>query len=194
MRRALILILGLGFNVAGAGEKAGSETDPAGSLHTLPNEISQFYRDLNFASSYSTPRERGRLRLVADLERAEDLSDRLRRVGELIRVVEDRIQKIDSGMVVSPGGTDSVPSVLSEPVDVRREGTTMFLTVNVWPLSLEQNARFVAFYGRSDDMHQAPDAWKFKTLFDQVPRTEIHKWMLVDGKWMHWEANVVLLR
>ena len=138
MKKTLCMITGLG--VIFAAEMASDAKNSPTSRLSIPEDISQFYNNLNFAACFSTPAERDRLRLVADLDNSADLPQRLKTVGKLIRSLESKIQRIDPGMVLNLGVTDPVPAGLTEPIDVKAEDNKVTLRVRVWRLSSVDNA------------------------------------------------------
>jgi hypothetical protein len=159
----------------------------------LPQDIARFYSDWNFAACFSTPSERSKLRLIDDFDKEKGLSRRLKTVARRLTSIESRIKKTDPGMVIHIGSGDSVNAEFAQPLDTVKEGDTITIRVRVWPLSRVDNAVFVSFYEESQEKTPAPDIEQLKRLSREAPRTEIHKWSSVNGRWMRNEVNVVLL-
>ena len=189
MKKALIIIIG--FSIVYA-----AHTGFGGTITKLlvPQDITQFYSDWNFAACYSTPSERSKLRLVEYFEKEKGLSQRLKTVGKRLNSIESRIKKTDPGMVIIVGLGGSVTADFTEPIDTVKEGDTISIRVKVWPLSPIDNAMFVSSYEESQEKTPAPDIQQLKRLYRRTPRTEIHKWSIVNGQWMRNEANIVLIQ
>jgi hypothetical protein len=187
MKKALAIIIG--FSIAFATQTG------FGGIRTellMPQDIMQFYSDWNFAACFSTPSERLEIRFIDDFDKEKGLSQRLKTVGKYLNSIESRIMNTDPGIDVI-GLDDSVNAEFVEPIDIVKEGNMVSLRVRVWPLSPVENATFVSFYEKSQEKTPAPDIQKLKRPFRGVPRTEIHKWSIVNGQWVRNEANVVLI-
>jgi hypothetical protein len=171
----------------------GKTNAPAAAL-ILPQEIEEIYKDWNFAACFSTPTERSRVHFVADLNHAKALSPRLKAVGEVLHQIEHKIQKINPDMAIGSGKIPLVPAELLEPVEVKTDGATVSVRVEVWPLSPQDNAQLVLSYDKIPKQTPLADLQRLESSWMMVPRTEIHKWTLVNGRWIRNEANVVLVK
>lgn len=87
-----------------------------------------------------------------------------------------------------------VAAELADLVDVQKKGSTIAVRVKFWPLLPPDNALLVASYEKWQGKTPDPDVQQLKSLFQSGPRTEIHTWTLVGGRWMRNEANLVLLQ
>jgi len=200
MKKALAIVIALatGCTAETAPEliNAADRSSPAPQDITQPyQDITQFYRDWNYAASFSTPAERSRLRLVADLDEAKGLSQRLKTVFSRLKNIEFGIQKIDvggPGRLAPPGYP--VGAELADLVDIRKKGPTIAVRVKFWPLLPPDNALLVASYEERREKIPVPDVRQLRSLLQSAPRTEIHTWTSVDGGWMRNEANLVLLQ
>jgi hypothetical protein len=189
MKKALAIIIGFGIVCATQTGFGGAITEVL-----LPQNITQFYSDWNFAACFSTPSERSKLRLIDNFEQEKGLSQRLKTVGKRLNSIESRIKNIDPGMVINIGPGDSVTAEFVEPIGTVKEGDTISIRVRVRPFSPADNARFVSYYEESREKTPAPDIQPLKSLSRGAPRTEIHKWSIVNGRWMRNEANIVLIQ
>ncbi|MEW6754208.1 MAG: hypothetical protein AB1505_24985 [Candidatus Latescibacterota bacterium] len=209
MRSAFPFVFGLGLAWVAAADSPTAGVLP--SAWPAPPEILQYYRDLNFAACFSTPQERDRLRFVGILEDAEDLPQRLRVVGTLLPGLQDAVYQMDPGMVAGSGrrgvvvipedpllpqrmvpepAPDPVRPELTEVIGVEGNGGAVEVRVRVWPLSHEANARLVSAYERAlgDAAIGSPES-----LLARAPRTQIHTWTRLDGRWMRNQVSVVPL-
>jgi hypothetical protein len=170
----------------------GATNAVAGSL-AAPREVLQFYKDWNFAASFSTVEERARVRKVANLDKAADLSKRLKAVGKALHSIEAGIQKIDPGIVAGTILTPPVPAELLELVGVKTAERKVFVTVRVWQLSPAENAHLVSSYEKGLDKTPSTPP-QVEPFLPQVPRTELHRWAHINGRWILDEVKIVLLK
>jgi len=190
MKRVVTIVCGLSLALVALTMLWG--TSPPGRSVEMPEEIAQFYEDSNFAACFSTPFERAGLHLVADLDRAVGIPERLRTVGSRLKRIGGKIQRIDPGIFTDPAGFTVVPGAeVTQVTDVQMEYGTARVRVKVWPMSPAHNVHLVANYERQKRTRATEG--DLKDLFDQTPRTEVHSWQLVNGTWMRKEAILVLL-
>jgi len=169
----------------------------------LPLEISEYYQNYNFISSFSSKPERETLVRYLDQEKLPEKlkSDRLEKVFQLMKRVKAKVMKFDPKMSVGvkPNLGNIFPSVMIEVRDFKQNGTEISVEVFSYGLKPEENFRFIALYDeRRGNEKEIPsekeriEAAKSKSKFS--PSKEIHKWFYVDGQWMRQEANVVFLK
>ena len=152
MKEAIFLIIGIGMlcqSQIGLGETISNMT-------AVPQNITQFYADWNFAACYSTPSERSKLRYIHDVDKDKGLlSKRLKSVAKRLNNIEARIHKCDPGMVRNMGVRPPVTADYIEVIDIENEGDNLSIRVKAWSLSVIDNAVFVTSYeeaqGKSRD-------------------------------------------
>lgn len=171
------------------------------SFEKLPADIGSFYRDFNFVSSFSTPKERSGLTPLAKLP-SEDrpkqpLPARLRKVQEIAGRIRDRIWRIDPGIVASKLllKNQVLPAELVKIDNLKINKDELFVRVTAYSIGPRVNLILVAQYENyAGDESRIPSLQERLELLQAVtPRSEIHHWVKIDGSWVLKEAKVVLL-
>jgi hypothetical protein len=86
-----------------------------------------------------------------------------------------------------------VPAELIEPVGFKADGLNAFVTVRVWQLSPAENAYLVSSYDKGLDKTPSTPQ-QVEPFLPQVPRTELHRWAHINGRWILDEVKIVLLK
>ena len=167
----------------------------------LPAEIESFYRDFNFVSSFSTPKERSGLIYLSKLppkDRSEKpLPKRLKKVQEIANQIKDKIWRVDLGMVASKLQPKNkiLPAELVKIDNFRITKDGLFVRVTAYSIQPRVNLILVAQYeSYSGDESKIPSVQERLELAKTVtPRSEIHHWVKMDGSWMLKEAKIVFL-
>jgi hypothetical protein len=168
---------------------------------SIPLEITEYYQNYNFISSFSSQSERNTLvDYLGQQQLPEKLkSERLERVFQLMKKVKAKVMKLDPKMNIEV--KPAVGSIfLSEMIEVRNfkeSGGEISVEVASYALKPEENFRFIALYDeRNGNEKEIPsederiEAAKSK----YPPRIEIHKWLYANGQWMKQEVNVVFVK
>ena len=171
------------------------------SSEKLPAEIGSFYRDFNFVSSFSTPKERSGLIHLAKLppedRPKQPLPARLRRVQEIADQIRDRIWRIDPGIVASKLllKNQVLPAELVKIDNLKINKDELFVRVTAYSIGPRVNLILVAQYENyAGDESRIPSLQERLELLQALtPRSEIHHWVKIDGSWVLKEAKVVLL-
>ena len=166
----------------------------------MPLQISEFYDDYNFVSSFSTKSERGQLiKCFSRQELPDELrSKRMEKVFNLMKKLNRRIMSLDSKMVilVRPRRYSFFRSELVEIRDVKVSKKETSVKVYVYRLDPETNLRFISLYEESggDEREIPPDEMRIQMASPKLaPRIEIHKWILTGERWMKEDVNLIFL-
>jgi hypothetical protein len=165
----------------------------------LPPEIKKFYEDLNFVSSFSTPDERGHLALLGspDLQ-TKPLPERLRKVQDMIKNINDKIWSVDPGIDTKPVmryRTGEIPAEFMKIEDVKTIQGSIDIRVKVYSLEPEMNLLLISRYEKQLKEKNTPSLDdNSSAMLNETPRTEIHKSLKINGRWMLRDAKAVLLK
>jgi len=171
------------------------------SSEKLPAEIVGFYSGYNFVSSFSTPKERSGLTALSKLppkaRPEKSLPTRLKKVQEFAKEIESRIWRVDPGIAIFPRQpSDEIISAELVIVDnFRTIKDRLVVQVTVYSIEPKVNLILVSQYeSYSGDESKIPSLQERLELFQTLtPRSEIHHWVQMDGRWMLKEAKIVLL-
>jgi len=160
---------------------------------SIPDQISAFYKDYNFISSYSTTAERNRLVVcLNDPEIPKDLDcQRLKHVLTRMQNVRLMILANDSEMVLWKERMGSFFCFHFRPVlfvvsDVRLSNEKALVEVRSYALEPDMILRFIAEYDNhasGDDKNSSFEKLVAMTNL-RMPGLEIHRWCRHNGKWM----------
>ena len=180
------LVLGIALLPWGTGATA---SEP------LPEAITAYYGHVNFAVSCSTPIERAtffhRPERPADSPGGPALSERLEAVRQALDAVDA------SQWRVEPGGRGHAAAAAEwiQIISVRGSENTAMVRIHVYPLDHESNLLLIARYEqRSGDARIPSDQDRLAMTRGSTPRTEIHFWFLVNGRWVLNRTRIGLVR
>ena len=156
-------------------------------------QITDFYEDYNFISSFSTNDER--LALLNHRENAPvpgvPNSERLERVMTRMKKLRDKIRNHDPAMVK---GMDKCVNYLGFPFrpvlfhigKSRVSGNFVILEIHSYELEPEMILRFISDYdqNQSDDKRILSLEERIQIAQSKAPGIEVHRWSLQDGNWM----------
>lgn len=167
----------------------------------IPLEVSEYYQNYNFISSFSSQSERKTLVDYLDQEKLPEKlkSERLERVFQLMKKVKAKVIKFDPKMniEVKPTGGSIFPSEMIEVRNFKESGGEISVEVASYALKPEENFRFIALYDeRKGNEKEIPsEDERIETAKSKFPpRKEIHKWVYVNEQWMRQEANLVFIK
>lgn len=166
----------------------------------IPAQISQYYRDYNFVSSFSSPGERSRLASYISISQKQLPTHlkhkRLRRICKLMRKLNLQVMQTDLGMLLGQPNLYKIRTELMKVCGAQRHGNGITVEVLVYNLDSGVNLQLISLYDkyRGDEKsipseEQCIEMAKSPT----APRREIHRWTLVDRNWLKAEANIILL-
>jgi hypothetical protein len=191
-----LLALGVLFLLVASLRISAEEAKPS----PLPDQISRYYDDYSFVSSFSTKPERSRL--VACLKGQELPSQpeysRLKKILDKMKNLQVLVQSTDPKMVVPPRPVIYIDySGIVEVKSVSFSGDKATVRVVIYGLEPEANSWLIAQYDQSggDDQKLPPPEKRLdlaKTSTFQ--RTEIHVWSKFESGWKKSEANLILLK
>lgn len=199
MKRFHSIGLLIAFTIAFFGGLArGQENSEKQSI--LP-EISEYYQNYNFISSFSSHSERETLAgYLSQEELPQKLkSERLEKVFQSMKRVKARVIRFDPKMVIQaePKGWNIFPSEMIEIRDFKQNGSEISVGVAAYALKPEENFRFIALYeehkGNEKEIPSEEERIEM-TRSKFPPRIEVHKWLYINGQWMRQEAKVVFLK
>lgn len=165
-----------------------SQTDE--TIFTCPEEITQYYEDLNLVNSISTPSERVQLTQYFEKDTFKSDTERLTLVAQILEKIEPMVIQFESRM---PNSMESKPEhspQIFQKVDWRPVQENFIVKVKVFQLSTVENLSLISMYEK--------DAENFEPLVDMNATTipviheEFHEWVKVDGKWRKKELNKIL--
>ena len=186
----------------------------------LPQEIKNFYQDLNFVNLYSSRNERNYLAyslglqpgfLILPNERNKKRSPkeiklykkRLKEVLNRLLVINSKIWHIDPGIYTSAwlSGPDSISYYdyyEIEKVEVEYDQDIIKIYTDSYNISPVHNEYFVANYGTEKNASEKYYSKEFFKLIEKKkaynkPRTEIHFWVKFDDVWMIGDKSIMLL-
>lgn len=167
----------------------------------IPSEISAYYEDYNFVSSFSSSDERKELMdYLSGGELPEKFkSERLKKILRLMKRIREKILRYDPKMVtpVKPHGLYIFHSELIELKNFHHKGKAVEIKVLVYDLEPEKNFRFISSYDthNGDEKEIPPVELRIQAAkSEQAPRVEIHKWVYTKGKWLKRDANIIFIK
>jgi hypothetical protein len=168
---------------------------------SIPLEISEYYKNYNFISSFSSESERRTLVGYLDQEKLPEKlkSERLEKVFQLMKKVKAKVMKFDPKMTVQvkPTLANIFPSEMIEMRNFKQSAGEASIEVASYALKPEENFRFIALYDEhmGNEKEIPSENERLKTAKSKFPaRVEIHKWLYANGQWMKQEANVVFIK
>ncbi len=196
VRRSLICIF-LFFSISWATMASANEGNVSEEYPKLPLMISDYYHDLNFVVSYSTPFERWGLRRIRDAQSLTCLPQRLKKIGIMLRRLDDRILDRDRGIRMGPDKGPRYrplpPPQLIQIMDMRYFGQQVMVRVITRPLSPFENGRLISEYEGAGmkEIFSLPAIRK--RGFKNIPRFEIHRWVQLNDIWLKNSVNIVFI-
>lgn len=199
MKANRIRILLTGFTLMALLGSTWSETTKNISI---PSEISGFYEDYNFISSYSTSAERKRLiGCLGEAKIPEDLAcQRLESVLKRMKKLRQMMSVNDSEMVNWNGSTGSFFGFHFRPVlfvigEVQLSEEKALIEVRSYQLEPDMVLRFIEEYGsHSNANHEnIPFEQQIKSTGMATPNLEIHRWCCHNGKWLKSASDLFFL-
>ncbi len=164
---------------------------------TMPQEIQEFYKKLNFVNAYSTPAERSLLKSCHDISQVPytNGSDRLRKIYQAMQVVDKGILQSKDRM---PGMhkyeiksfTSGLYQVLKYVIS---DDGSAKIWVKVYQIDQESQSHFIAYYNKALK-YDWPSVEKLVdmahvTSFNQ----EANEWFLTRDGWKKGTVNMVLV-
>jgi hypothetical protein len=168
----------------------------------IPSEISAFYEDYNFISTYSTKAERERLIGCLGGEKIpEELNcQRLENVLKRMKKLRQVISAHDSEMVIWNGSTASFFGFHFRPVlfvvgEVQLVEEKALIEVRAYALEPDMVLRFIEGYENhlNDRDKNRTFEERIKAANMAAPSLEIHRWWCHNGKWMKSAADLFFL-
>ncbi len=185
---------------------ASAQTSSPPRPQAPPDEIAQFYGDVNFVAAFSTRLDWRHIRAVQRRQRFEALqseadSTSRRRVGESLSAREQEVAlrlirinrrtlRIDDIALLGLGMSEAVAAPeLMRVVGHEWSGETLCVRVEVWPITPEYGDRLTVDYEQRGRRGVRP-----------VPppeglaghsRLEAHRWRRVNDQWMRMQGVVV---
>jgi hypothetical protein len=167
----------------------------------VPQQISRYYEDYSFVSSFSTPQERTILAgyLTTPGRSYQSKDGRLEKVLRLMKNLEARVTNIDPKMVINPSHklvlVDYEGIVEVNRVDVC--GDRAAADVTILGLKPEANLWLIAQYEKSagdPTRIPSPRLGLERAKGSTFRQAETHTWIKTDGEWKKNEVNIVLLK
>lgn len=171
---------------------------------SVPLEISEFYEDYNFVTSFSTPSERDTLIDCFSQEALpEDIrTDRMNRVFRLMKKLYSQIARIDPRMVQHLGSRKPYIKYFfnAELLDIKKiDRSNKKAVVEILAYSIEPefvNKYIGQYETNQDDEERVPsDEERIASMKNRIiPRTEFHIWLYQNGGWMRAEHKNVYIK
>ncbi|MBE9546802.1 MAG: hypothetical protein IMF10_04795 [Proteobacteria bacterium] len=173
--------------------------DQAFSSHNvIPAEIAEYYRDYNFINSFSTGQERSLIACYISQKGPthKPIKDkRLAKIYELMKKQDAKIMRVDPEIMRQK----VVPcpyynrSDLFEIIDVQQADREITVKVFVRYLNYKMNIMFISQY---DSYDKIPSEKKRLEMIgsSNMSSQEIHKWTLVERRWLKTEKDIRLLK
>jgi hypothetical protein len=167
----------------------------------VPKQISQFYEDYTFVSSFSTPQERATLAgyLTTPGQTYKSKDGRLEKVLQLMKKLKAQVNNIDPKMVINPyhrlERVDYEGVVEVNHVGVCGDRATVDVTI--LGLKPETNLWLIAQYEKSSGDSTtipSPEKGLERAKGSTFRRAETHTWVKINGEWKKNEVNIILLK
>ena len=171
-------------------------------IDKFPTEITEYYRNHNFINSFSNRTERNLLtqyiphKILPNQLRKDK---RLEKIYELMKKQDAKVMRVDSGIMnqkilPSPyyNGSD-----LLEVTDVYRDNKDIMVKVLAYYLDYETNMRFILKYYEygGNKKRILPEEKRLEiTRSSSIFSQEIHKWTLVEGRWLKSEVDIGIIK
>ena len=162
----------------------------------VPDAIDGYYRDYDLVTAFSTPGER--TRIAAGGAPASDA--RLARIAALMKRLEEQVDEVDPGMVMSSGRRWQETAARADLLRVaswrmdeaKAEG---WATLDVFTPGRGASATLVGKYGSLAAGGRAPSVDELISASGTggVHSTEVHHWTRVDGRWRRDAATLVFI-
>ncbi|UCH21717.1 MAG: hypothetical protein JSU83_00125 [Deltaproteobacteria bacterium] len=171
----------------------------ASAKDQLPLQITEFYDDFNFVSAFSTPEERAALqylsRLAPDKRPHKKLTDRLKRVQEIAQKIEKNIWQADPGISLRtqlPEKIQPAKLVAIRKFHLKKDRVSVW--VNIFHIHLQLNTILVSEYEKNSGRNNSPSIQEqLERVQTEMPQTEIHHWLKINGRWLLDAARILLL-
>lgn len=170
---------------------------------SLPAEIDAYYQSCNFIHSFSTPLERSALAQRKETPPANGpdggIPERLEKIRETMALARDRMWHPKPGtrhtMRKGKDGSSQTEAHLLKVVSFTAAEDTFIARVHLYPLSHASNLALIAlFEKRTGDAPAPPDPEQFAGTRDRAPKTELHFWFKINGRWFLNESKIGLLK
>jgi len=158
----------------------------------LPDEIRHFYEDFNYISSYSTQTERRALAYDQELpSKFKNDVSRISKIREKARMLDKYIEKSDPGCISGDKEETSVLLMtingISKIISVHRNGNTIDVTVQVYPLSDEENLLRIDKFNKSQSGFLLDK--RIHPAKNPLP-SRIDHWRFESGSWLKNEVSL----
>lgn len=168
----------------------------------IPPQIYKYYKDYNFVSSFSSESERSLLTsFLSSKELPAHLkSERLRKIYKLMKNLKMQVMRIDPQIVVPlipPLNQNIIQPELIKINGVQRHDNEARIEVLVYAIDQGTNLKLISVYdtyGGNERKIPSEEQRIQMSISKFAPRKEIHKWILINGKWLKQEANTLLLK
>jgi len=169
---------------------------------SIPSQISAFYEDYNFISSYSTSTERRQLiECLGEVKMSKDLKcKRLENVLARMEKLKQMMLINDPEMVIWKGTTGSFFGFHFRPVlfivgDVQLFEEKAMVEIRSYELEPDMILRFIAEYDSytKDNDKGSTLEERVKVVSGRAPGLEIHRWCCQNGKWMKSASDLFFL-
>ena len=168
----------------------------------VPLNILEYYQDDNFISSFSTRSERNLLaRYIAHKTLPDQLrrDERLDKVFKLMQKQDEKVMRVDPKMLIQRilPTRNFISSDLVEVDHVQHNCGEILVKISVYSLDHEINMLFISQYneyegdeGKISSEEERLKMARSSSIFSQA----IHKWTLVEGRWLKCEVDIRLLK
>lgn len=161
----------------------------------LPDDIAQFYRDYNFVNTICLSNEKSIVVMKANQRVDPSLikNERMRKAIGVMEGVLSRIISLDGDMNTMDHPPYPYHMTNSEFYYISRWQKTpegVVVQLDTYTVGEEVNARHVASYTPD----QTPEKYTPLDLSElKFYSKEIHKWILIDGRWYKPQVNIILV-
>lgn len=161
----------------------------------LPNEIKQYYKNLNLANSFSTPSEKSafvKYLQVEDSNKAP-ISKRQTFVMNLLKDVMQKELEFEPAMPNASNTSHLYSRMLHEVQHGYKEEDFMAIRIKVYQLSTADNFKIISFYDEEKDTILL-DGEIDNLSTPKYVADEIHEWIFSNDSWHKKELRKVLVR
>jgi hypothetical protein len=170
-----------------------SQAKNVSRVNPLPDEIGQYYKNLNFVNSISTPSERVQITKYFDTNDvpSEFKTKRLIRTSNTLKEIDLKVIKIEP---VMPNAFD-VPSPTSPHLynilEWYKSEETIAVKLKIYQLGTSNNLTLINMYSEGKDTLSEQEVINSYSL--SPIRLELHVWILKNNQWFKNKVNKVLL-
>jgi hypothetical protein len=198
MKRKMYFFFALGFLFSSLASPSTSPEEPKPS--PLPEQISRYYDDYSFVSSFSTKQERSKLMACLRGHRlsAQPGYTRLNKILDKMKELQVLVQSIDPKMVVPPSPVvyiDYAGIVEVKSISVLDDKATVHVTIH--GLEPEASTWLISQYDQSggdEGKLPSPENRLELAKASTFRRAEIHIWSKFKSGWRKSEVNLILLK